>query len=231
MGERAGVLLTRPLPAARRFLAALEAAHGAPLPVILSPVLEIRPVEVVLTERPAAVLLTSQNGAGRAGDRGLQGLPAWCVGAQTAAAARAQGLEPLEAGPDAEALLGRLLEARPPGLLLHLRGEHARGDIAARLRAAGLRAEEAVAYRQEPRPPTPEARSALDGPGPLVVPLFSPRSAALVVAWHPRAALRVVAMSPAVADAAAPLRPERLLVADAPSGSAMIEATLRALAS
>jgi uroporphyrinogen-III synthase len=229
MGERARLLLTRPLQAARRFLAACEAAHGAPLPAILSPVLEIVPQDVALAERPAALLLTSENAAGRAGALGRAGLPAWCVGPRTATVARAQGLEPVEAGPDVEALLAALLGARPSGLLLHLRGEHARGDLVGRLHAAGLRAEEAVAYRQEARSPTGAARAALDGPGPLVTPLFSPRSATLLAGWQPRAALRVVAMSEAVARAAAPLGPERLVVADAPSGPAMVQATLGAL--
>jgi uroporphyrinogen-III synthase len=229
MAHRARLLLTRPLPAARRFLSALEAAHGGPVPAIISPVLEIRPVPVVLPRRPAALILTSENGAARLGELGLGGLPAWCVGPRTAAVARDQGAQVIEARPDAEGLLTALLGTRPSGPLLHLRGEHARGDLAARLRAAGLPAEEAVAYRQEALPPTPEAQAALAGPGPLVVPLFSPRSAMLLGGWNLRAPLRVVALSDAVAGAAAPLGPVRLLVAAAPDGAAMVELTLQAL--
>lgn len=228
--EGARLLLTRPLPAARRFLAACEAARGAPIPAALSPVLAIRPIPVPLPERPAALILTSESGAARAGALGLGGLSAWCVGPRTAEAAAAQGLEPREAGPDAEALLNALLAARPRGPLLHIRGEHARGDLAARLRAGGLDAREAVAYRQEALPPTSEARAALDGPETLVAPLFSPRSAALLVAWGGRAPLRVVAMSDAVAEAAAPLRAVDLRVASSPTGEAMVRATLRSLA-
>lgn len=230
MADRARLLLTRPAPAARRFLAACEAARGETIPALLSPVLAIRPVAAALTRRPAAVILTSENGAARAGELGLAGRPAWCVGRRTAAVAREQGLEAVEAGPDAEALLAALLAARPAGPLLHLRGEHARGDLAARLRSAGLEAEEVVAYRQEALPPTPEARHAMEDRNPLVVPLFSPRSASLLAGWSPRAPLRIVAMSEAVADAAAPLRPARLLVASSPHGDAMVEATLRGLA-
>lgn len=223
------LLLTRPLPAARRFLAACEAARGRSIPAILSPVMAIRSVPVALAERPAALILTSENGAARAGGLGLRALPAWCVGPRTAAVARAQGLDPVEAGPDVEALLAALFAARPPGPLLHLRGEHAQGEVAARLRAAGIEAREAVAYRQEALPATQEARAALDARGLLVVPLFSPRSAALLAGWHPRAPLRVVAPSEAVARAAAALRPERLDLAAAPDGDAMQAATLQAL--
>jgi uroporphyrinogen-III synthase len=221
------LLLTRPDGAARRFLADCEAAAGAPLPAILSPVMEIRPVEVHLAQRPAALILTSENGASRAGQLKLAPLDAWCVGPRTTAVARARGFSARDAGPDAEALLRALLLERPPGLLLHLRGIHARGDLARRLRDNGLEVTEAVAYRQDAQFPTSEARAALDGAGPLVVPLFSPRSAALLAAWGPRAPLHVLAMSDAIAEAAAEhLQPRSLARLAAPSGPAMVAATL-----
>ena len=231
MTERTRLLLTRPEAASRRFLGACEAAWGGPIPAVLSPVMVIRPVEVRIGQPPAALILTSENGAVRAGELGLAPSPAWCVGPRTAEKARQAGLRAIEAGPDAEALLATLLAARPGGPLLHLRGEHARGEVAERLRAAGLDAREAVGYRQEALGPTSEAREALDGPEPLVAPLFSPRSAALLAAWDPRAPLHVVAMSPAIAEASRALRPRSLVVARSPESGAMVEATLAALAS
>lgn len=229
MTGRPRLLLTRPLPAARRFLAACEAARGAPVPAILSPVMAIRPVPLTVAGRPAALILTSENGAAQAGAPAFRGLPAWCVGPRTAGEARRRGLRAIAAGPDAEALLAALLAARPAGRLLHLRGQHARGDVAARLRAAGLDAEEAVAYRQDALPPSPAAREALDGPGATVVPLFSPRSALLLAAWAPRCPLRVVAMSEAVARAALALGPRATDIAPSPDQGAMVRATLAAL--
>lgn len=224
------LLLTRPLPAARRFLTACEAAAGEKIPAILSPVLAIRPLHVEVGEPPAALILTSENGAARAGELGLGGLQAWCVGSRTAEAAREAGLLAIEAGPDAEGLLAALLAERPQGPLLHLRGEHTRGDLAPRLRARGIEAREAVAYAQDPRPPSPAARAALDGAAPLVVPLFSPRSAALLAAWGARAPLHAVALSPAVARAAEALAPASMAVAETPAEGPMVAATLRALA-
>ncbi len=225
------LLLTRPEAAARRFLGEVEALAGAPLPAILSPILRIAPVAVApgALTGPAALILTSEAGARRAGELGLGGLAAWCVGPRTAAAAREAGLRPREAGPDAEALLAAILRERPSGPLLHLRGADARGDVAQRLRAAGLDAGEAVAYRAEPLEPTSQARTALDGAAPLVAPLFSPRSARLLAGWAPRARLLVAAMSPAVAAAARRLGPARLVTAARPEGPAMAEATLALL--
>lgn len=230
MEGTARLLLTRPEEASRRFLAACEARRGGAIPAILSPVMEIRRLDVRLGEPPGALILTSENGAARAGELGLGALPAWCVGPRTAAVAQGEGFRVTQAGPDAEGLVAAILAARPAGRLLHLRGEHARGDIAGRLREAGLKADEAVAYRQEPLAPTAEARVALDGPEPLVVPLFSPRSAVLLAAWTPRAPLHVMAISDAVAEAARPLGPESVRVARSPAGEAMVEVTLDALA-
>jgi uroporphyrinogen-III synthase len=152
------------------------------------------------------------------------------VGPRTAAVAAEAGLSTIEAGPDAENLVARLTREAPTGPLLHLRGEHIRGDIASRLRLAGLEVQDAVAYRQEPLSPTVEARVALDGDDPLVAPLFSSRSAVLLSAWTPAAPLHVIALSAAVALAARPLHPASLEVASLPRGEAMVEMTLRALA-
>ncbi len=230
------LLLTRPADAARRFLDEVEALAGRALPAVLSPILRIVPVEVAGDllggPRPPTLILTSEAGAARAGDLGLgglRGLAAWCVGPRTTAAAREAGLLPREAGPDAEGLVAALLRERPPGPLLHLRGADARGDVARRLREAGLDASEAVAYRAEPLPPSREARAALDGVAPLAAPLFSPRSAALLAGWASRAPLLVAAMSPAVAAAARALGPVRLVTAARPEAGAMAEATLALL--
>ncbi|WP_210528499.1 uroporphyrinogen-III synthase [Rubellimicrobium arenae] len=226
MNGAARLLLTRPQAASERLLDACEAVWGRPIPAIISPVMAIQPRAVDLPERPDGLILTSEHGARRAGALGLAGLPAWCVGRRTADVAAAEGLQARVAGQEAEELVERLLTERPSGLLLHLRGEHARGNIAARLNAAGLCAGEAVAYSQEALPPTPEAHAALQDPDPLVVPLFSPRSATLLAAWTPAAPLDVIALSDAVAQAAGPLRPASLVTAAGPNGTAMVQAIL-----
>ncbi|NAZ37802.1 uroporphyrinogen-III synthase [Rubellimicrobium sp. CFH 75288] len=225
------LLVTRPEPAARRFLEALRVLRGGRLPrAVLSPALRIRPLEVRLPLVPAGLILTSENGAARVPDFGLAGLPAWCVGPRTRAVAEQAGLGAREAGPDAEALVAALVAERPAGPLLHLRGEQARGDVVARLREAGLAAEEAVVYRQEALAPSAEARAVLEGTRPTVLPLFSPRSAAVVAGWGSRAPLHLVAMSPAVAEAAAGLPHRSLRLAARPDGEAMLRATARCVA-
>lgn len=148
------------------------------------------------------MIFTSETGV-EAAVAGGWSLPrtAYCVGDRTAQAAQAAGFAARSAGGDATALVALLTGERPPGRLLHLRGAEARGDVAATLTAAGIPTDEAVVYDQKEQPLTDAARALLCGDAPVIVPLFSPRSARLFVAagdW--RAPLWIAALSPTVAD-------------------------------
>jgi uroporphyrinogen-III synthase len=221
------ILLTRPAVQSLRFAKELRAAVAFPLRITISPLM--MPVLIpgaVPTGPVAALIFTSETGvaayaaqSARIADR------AYCVGNRTALAARALGLQVVSADGDAEALIAVLKSAAPAGLLLHLRGRDARGDVAPRLAAAGLQAEAAVVYDQQPCPPTPAASRLLRGTGPVILPLFSPRSARLFgQAVEPEAPLRIVAMSRAVADAIAPFLSAPVAVAQAPTAEAMVAA-------
>jgi uroporphyrinogen-III synthase len=162
---------------------------------------------------------------GYAAAGGRRDLPGFAVGDATAQAARRAGLRVQVAGGDAQALLRHLAAVRPAGPLLHVRGEHARGDVAARLCQTGLETREVVLYRQILLPPNDAARRALRGSAPVVVPLFSPRTAEQFAAQHTgRAPLYIAAMSRAVADKVAHLPVRRLLVAERPDAPAMLNA-------
>ncbi len=94
-----------------------------------------------------------------------------------------------------------------------------------RLQAAGRQAAGAVVYDQRPCPLTDAARALLDAPAPVLVPLFSPRTAALFAETAPhRAALWVAALSSAVADALGDLPVARRVTAARPDAAAMLAA-------
>jgi len=224
------LLLTRPRDAAARFLQSLDPSVA--FEPVISPLLQITHSGARHEgDPPGALVLSSENGAVAAGRMGFPaGLPAYCVGDRTSEAARQQGFAPQSAAGDAEALVDLLLSSKVPEPLLHLRGEHARGDIVARLVAAGLRAGERVVYRQSVMALTEEARSALAGNRPVVVPLFSPRTAAILVRQGPFAApLHVIALSQAVADNAGCLAPLSLRITDRPDAAAMAKGVAEAL--
>ncbi len=227
------LLLTRPRAQSERFARDFAAALGREIPMVISPLMEIVPRGLAVDPGAAAGLIfTSENGvAAFAGVEGRRHWPVWCVGERTAAAARAAGFADVSvAGGDAEALVAEILAARPAGPLLHLRGAHAAGDVAGRLTAGGMQTTAAVVYDQRAQALTVEAEALLaDAGAEVLLPLFSPRSAALLVeaARGVRARLYPVAISPAAARvwADSALGAERpAQVATAPDAAAMIVA-------
>lgn len=202
--------------------------HG-PLDVVSSPLLEISFVAATPPEADS-LIFTSVNGVTAAAHLGLTGHKAWCVGDRTAEVARDAGFAAETAQGDAKALVARIIAARPEGRLAHIRGIHARGDVAQSLNAAGLICEDVVAYDQLVRDLTPEAKAVLAGQAPVVAPLFSPRSATIFKQQGPFAApVYVAAMSVAVHDALNPLPVVRLDVADSPDAPSMAAAVARLL--
>jgi uroporphyrinogen-III synthase len=221
------VLLTRPAEQSARFAQDLRHRFGA-VQIVTSPLMAPVFVDPTLPEGPfAAVILSSETGAQAAASLKAR-LPdhAFCVGDRTAAAARLAGFAATSAQGDAAALLALIL-SDPPGPLLHLRGQDTRGDLARRLSASGVPTVEAVVYAQTPQPLTAAAVTLLTGAAPVLAPLFSPRSAAILGAECVRIAatapIHVVALSPAVAEAAR-FSIQSVQVADQPNAKSLIQA-------
>lgn len=217
------LVLTRPEAQSRDIAARL----GAGLDVIISPAMRITASGECHDVLPyAGVVLTSANAVAFAPD--LRGKPVWCVGEKTAQAAQAAGAEVRLVARDADDLVARL---KAEGPLLHLRGEHARGGIAERLTSAGIETEEAVVYRQEALPLSKEALAVIAGDGPVVLPVYSPRSAKLVGRQIGRlgASVAVIAISAAVAEAWQAETGVPAQVVPEPNGDAMLAAIRAAL--
>lgn len=231
-------LLTRPAAQGDRFAAMLQDRFGkvevidSPLiaPVYLSPTLPAGPF--------AALIFTSE--AGVEGYRRLcaasrpMACLAFCVGDRTADAARENGLTAVSAGGDAQALLALIAKRAQTGPMLYLHGQDLRVDLAEVLNCAGTETYSVVVYRQDAQPLTAEAHCALQQPHPLIVPLFSPRTARLLVqelvAVPAIAPLDIVAMSSAIAAELDGAIPRSLRVAQRPDAAAMLDAIARLLA-
>lgn len=206
------LLLTRPGDDSERTAARIGAD------VIVAPILQIVPVDhdgAALAQAPGLVF-TSAHAVASAG-RG-RGRPAICVGERTGQVARDAGFAVIQGAGTADSLVP--LIAASPVPLVHPHGRH----LAQRLAVPGV-----VVYDQRPQPLTARARAALMGARPVVVPVYSPRSARLLagMAAGARAPLWLVAISDAAAAAwTAPAA--RRAVADQPSGRAM-DAAIRAM--
>lgn len=222
--HRPVILLTRPRAASEALAAEIAVRLGQKIDIIVSPLLEIMHFDEPLAiSGVRGLIFSSQNGVeAAAAMTTARDLPAYCVGPATTRQADAEGWRAEMAGPDAEALVRRLKALRPDAPLLHLRGRHARGDIAGQLGAAGLPVREQIVYDQQSLPLSDEAIACLRGKAPVIVPLFSPRSARLFVAAAPDPVSVVVAISHAVADMLPPGFAGQVAVADAPNAEAML---------
>ncbi|WP_158965016.1 uroporphyrinogen-III synthase [Chachezhania sediminis] len=227
MTNRPVLLLTRPEPAALRFAASLPQRVRVALDVCMSPLLEI-----CITGDPfepgnaKGLIFSSANGVGAAAILSRnRTLRAYCVGRATTAAAQDAGWPAECRGTDAETLISSLLQRRPAGPLVHLRGAESRGSVAQRLSAAGLRTREQVLYDQRKRPMSAQAMAVLNGMQPVLVPLFSPRTAQLFIqSGAMQAPLHIVALSRAVADVTRRLFPRSVTIAERPDADAMRQA-------
>ncbi len=227
MGTHAATLLmTRPPAASARFAEAARARFGGGFSLVSAPLFD-----VVATAEPAdpaewdGVILTSEAALGVMPPP-PPGLRAWCVGARTAEAAAAAGYDAVAAGGTLAELVALVGAAAPAGRLLHPRGVHTAGGAAAPLAARGIEVTERIVYDQAALPMSAAGRAALAAEGPVYLPVFSPRSAALLTPFlsGARAGLRVAAMSEAVRGALVLPQAARLAVAASPSAAAMLDA-------
>lgn len=177
------VLITRPREQAKQTAGLLRAAGHE---VLLDPLLEVRRLRppAVAPGEVAAVAVTSTNAAFAvtefAGD-----LPMFAVGDATARALRSLGRDPAGvAGGDGRELAA-LIGQRVPvgGVIVHLCGREVRDGLAEDLRTAGYVYRAAIVYEAAAAAGLAPATAAAIRERRLnAVLLFSPRSAALLVA-------------------------------------------------
>ncbi len=226
------VLLTRPRTQAEEFRQLL----GGGCEVVISPIIEIQAVEFnVDPDTYHSLIFASQNAvqmAGRSLD--LRGRRAVTVGGRSAKAARDLGMDVMSAGGNADDLVACVIARKPPGRVLFLRGRHSRGDVEKRLKNAGIDTDSAIVYEQVEQPLTQQARVVLGGDRPVIMPVFSPRSAQLLGAEVAKisgcAEIYLIAMSDAVLGAWGGPPSDRVDVADHPNAAAMAKQTLRRIA-
>lgn len=218
------LLLTRPREASQRFVDGLAPTIRNRLDIVISPLLEIVPLdEDVCFDGVGGLILTSANGVAAATRVGAPAeIPCYCIGPETTRAARDVGRDATFLGGNADELVSGLPELQPKLPLLHLSGRHRRGSIAARLTAAGWSTSEKAVYDQRLLPLTMQAVNLLNNDRPIVVPIFSPRTARQFAdLHHGRAPLFIAALSRAVAEPLRSLNHRVLEVCEQPDAGTM----------
>lgn len=225
----ATVLITRPKPQAEAFATALAVAHGGPVPCVISPLTAIVPLTIGGAFVDVKhVLFTSVNGVAQALRIGIPTTAiAWCVGAKTAQAASQIGFGVRVADGDSRSLVARIVADKPVGQIIHVRGRHVAGDVIGGLSAAGIACDAVVAYDQIAVAPTQAAIDVLRGETPVIVPLFSPRSAKMFGKIDEmQAPLHIVSLSAAIDHVLLDSTVVTRTVARSGDAKGMVDATL-----
>lgn len=233
------LLLTRPLPRSQEVAEAVERRFPGAFETVIWPLTRIEQETAPLDlDDVQGLLFTSANGV-RAFARvsARRDLPALCVGAGTAAAARAEGLVAQSANGDSGALALLAASAWLPGAgpYLHVRGRDTVGDLAGALAAEGIETREVVLYAAEPAATVPPAVTALLEEGRIgAAALFSPRSARLFAGFAAEAreagrgwklgTATAIVISAATAEPLRALGFGRVEIAARPDVSGMIDA-------
>lgn len=222
------LVLTRPRPAALRVLQQVEQAMGQPIRSVIAPVLQI----VDAGDWPdipekTDVVLTSEHAV--RGD--LTGVRVHCVGVRTAQVAAARGAKVITTCLDAEELIRTLKQHPIDKAFLHICGSHKAVDVAAHLSTMGYACDAHQVYAQIAHPLSEQARTVLEGEGPAMLPLFSPRSARLVgkAVVTPGRQLTVLGMSGVIAEKWQSVTGTPCKVVPQPTGQAMISGIVAAL--
>lgn len=228
----ATLLLCRPFSQSKDFHAAVERRVGASVATIISPALEIQPIEFTPPNEPVEYFLfTSVHAVTCAKSMGLRSRKgALCVGDSTARVAADLGFEAESASGNLDDLLALVRMKAPKGRLLHVSGEVVAGDLVGQLKNAGLDAKRLVVYRQLLLKPSDEFSVFLMGSSPKVLPLFSPRSASIVKDMSIGENTHVIAMSDAVRDVLDENEQFKVDVVESPNFEAMLSETCAKLA-
>jgi uroporphyrinogen-III synthase len=217
-------LLTRPAAQSARFASQLHQVF-AQTDIVISPLFHTQYFAPPLPKGPFdAVIFTSQAGVEAAQRLNAPGLPnkAYCVGPATQSAAQLAGFDARGTAGDLSDLIGLIQTVAANERLLYLRG----ADVTADLDAILDHTLSLVVYQQVEQPLTAEARSLLAGENPVILPVFSKRSARNLchnLTNLPRGcSIWGAALSAAIAHDLTPLGCEKLVTASNPSNDALI---------
>ena len=224
------ILITRPIEAANSFAARLAAELGPQADICVAPLMEIRQ----LPDLPAlsgyrTLIFTSSHAVDAfAQATASRDFTCYTVGKATAEKASACGLSPTIGPGTGRELAERILKDVPATPCLHLRGDHFAFDIAGYLNSAGIETHDTIIYKQVPIP-LPDDVGALALQARIIIaPVFSPRSAQLLLDALPNGtSLHVAAISDAAAKVIPSEMAQRIEVAETPDGPAMLACVAR----
>ena len=227
--ENAILLLTRPLDGNARFC--LKIKHLLNKCEILdSPIQKIEFLPSLSKVNKNAVLIfTSVNGLRAAEKHNLTNNRCFVVGKNTKKIAVSFGYEVLGFSKDQENLLKLIKSKKPTESMVHIRGKHTVGNLCASLKKSEFSCLEIIGYNQEPLKIKKQNLRKIQSGRPVILPIFSSRSAKLLRSNIDLSGFNVVAISEAVAQILTGVELGELVISKKPNLNSMQEATLAIL--
>ena len=227
--ENVILLLTRPLDGNERFC--LKIKH-----LLYSCEILDNPIQKIdflpsLSEvnKNSVLIFTSANGLRAAKKNNLSNKKCFVVGANTKKIAVSFGYDVLGVSKDQENLLKLIKSKKPTESMVHIRGKHTVGNLCDALKRNQFSCLDIIGYNQEPLKIKKQNLQKIQSGRPVILPIFSSRSAKLLQSNLDLTGFNVIAISEAVAKIVTGVELGELLVSKKPDLNSMQEATLAIL--
>lgn len=227
--ENVILLLTRPLGGNERFC--LKIKHLLYSCEILdNPIQRIDFLPSLSKVNKNSVLIfTSANGLRAAKKHNLINKKCFVVGANTKKIAVSFGYEVLGFSKDQENLLKLIKSKKPTESMVHIRGKHTVGNLCDALKRNQFSCLDIIGYNQEPLKIKKQNLQKIHSGRPVILPIFSSRSAELLQSNLDLTGFNVIAISEAVAKIITGVELGELVISKKPDLNSMQEATLAIL--
>ena len=227
--ENVILLLTRPLGGNERFC--LKIKHLLYSCEILdNPIQKIDFLPSLRKVNKNSVLIfTSANGLRAAKKHNLINKKCFVVGANTKKIAVSFGYDVLGFSKDQENLLKLIKSKKPTESMVHIRGKHTVGNLCDALKRSQFSCLDIIGYNQEPLKIKKQNLQKIQSGRPVILPVFSTRSAELLQSNLDLTGFNVIAISEAVAKVVTGVELGELVISKKPDLNSMQEATLAIL--
>ena len=227
--ENVILLLTRPLGGNERFC--LKIKHLLYSCEILdNPIQRIDFLPSLSKINKNSVLIfTSANGLRAAKKHNLINKKCFVVGANTKKIAVSFGYDVLGFSKDQENLLKLIKSKKPTESMVHIRGKHTVGNLCDALKRNQFSCLDIIGYNQEPLKIKKQNLQKIYSGRPVILPIFSSRSAELLQSNLDLTGFNVIAISEAVAKIVTGVELGELVISKKPDLNSMQEATLAIL--
>ena len=227
--ENAILLLTRPLDGNERFCLKIKNLLYK-CEILDSPIQKIEFLPGLNKVNKNAVLIfTSANGLRAAKKHNLINKKCFVVGANTKKIAVSFGYDVLGFSKDQENLLKLIKSKKPTESMVHIRGKHTVGNLCDALKRNQFSCLDIIGYNQEPLKIKKQNLQKIHSGRPVILPIFSSRSAELLQSNLDLTGFNVIAISEAVAKIVTGVELGELVVSKKPDLNSMQEATLAIL--